>query len=360
MNDKRIIFIDFIKGVAITCVVLLHIDYNFYNSSLFNIKSLLGGLWHVPVFFVVSGYFLSEQKLSKPLDFVKKKINPLYLKPLYLYLIVSACHNLFVKMGWVYEGAVEWSFKEYIMVLIKNICMLAREDLCGAMWYVDSLLIGLITFSCLTYLINKIITSNSERIILRFIIIFTFACISNILTNKYNVTIPRISNSLSALLLLQIGQLIGQVFNPKYNNLSALIFSIIIVSYYVVTDGSIALNNNRYSNIPQLVLSSVSVFYILAFIGNKFKKTKIIHLFSYCGSYSFWIMGLHFIAFKMCTSILAILHIDIIPGRYLTTPPLRSDVVLLFVYLIVGLLLPIVMIKVWNWLYFNLFKMVTK
>lgn len=356
----RIGFIDFIKGVAITSVVLLHIDYNFYSSTLFNLSSILGALWHVPVFFVVSGYFLSENKISKPLDFIKGKIKALYLKPLYLYLIVTMFHNLFVKWGWVYEGAIEWSFKEYAIVILKNICMFAREDLCGAMWYIDSLLIGLIVFSIITFVVNKFNPIDKHRIFIRFIIIFALACLSNILTNNFNLTIPRISNSLSALLLLQIGQLLGQYFNLKYNNAYLLFFSFVIFFYYVITDGLIGLNNNNYTNIAQLVLFSLAVFYILAYIGNKYENSLITRFFSYCGRYSFWIMGLHFIAFKICTSIIVSLQIISCKFPVLTTPSLNNNMLLLFVYLIVGLLLPIAIINVWNLSYLKITKFFSK
>ena len=348
---NRVIFIDFIKGVAIACVVLLHINYNFYSSSLYNLSSIIGALWHVPVFFVVSGYFLSENKLALPIDFIKSKIKPLYLKPLYLYLTVTLLHNLFVRWGWVYE---------YILVMVKNIFMFAREDLCGAMWYVDSLLIGLVAFSVITYIVNRISSDGTQRILIRFIIIFALACMSNILTNKFNLTIPRISNSLSALLLLQMGLLLGKHFNLRYNNVLLLLFCVIIFFYYVVTDGSVSLNNNRYTNIPQLVFSSLAVFYILAYIGHKYERSMIVRFFSYCGTYSFWIMGLHFIAFKICTSAMISLQIASKFAPVLTTPPLNDDILFLFIYWIVGLLLPIAIIKIWNILYLRLINIFSK
>lgn len=49
-NTSRSQLVDIAKGVAIIAVVLLHVDYQFYNHIFLPFTSLLGGLWHVAVF----------------------------------------------------------------------------------------------------------------------------------------------------------------------------------------------------------------------------------------------------------------------------------------------------------------------
>ena len=71
-------WVDIAKGFAILSVVLLHIKYQFYDSEYLPLSTLLGELWHVPVFFLLGGFFLKEERLLQPVSFIKGKIKSLY------------------------------------------------------------------------------------------------------------------------------------------------------------------------------------------------------------------------------------------------------------------------------------------
>lgn len=81
---KRNTTIDIIKGFAIIAVVLLHINFNFPKWHLLNIDSICGSLWHVAVFFVVSGWFLKDSRLLNFKTFARGKVVNLYVKALYV------------------------------------------------------------------------------------------------------------------------------------------------------------------------------------------------------------------------------------------------------------------------------------
>ena len=74
------------KGIAIMAVVLGHINFAFPSSSIFPTRLFLYGLWHVSVFYVIGGFFINEQKLTRPYDFIKAKIKNLYSLILYIYI----------------------------------------------------------------------------------------------------------------------------------------------------------------------------------------------------------------------------------------------------------------------------------
>lgn len=67
--EKRIRWIDVAKGIAIICIVLGHLANRRINSIVFT--------FHVPLFFFVSGYFMS--KSGTVVNFVKKKAKTLLL-----------------------------------------------------------------------------------------------------------------------------------------------------------------------------------------------------------------------------------------------------------------------------------------
>lgn len=98
--NQRICYVDIVKGFAICAVVMMHIVYAFPKNSMIDVKSLFGYFWHVPVFFVVAGFFIKESKLNEPWTFVKGKLKALYVPALYIYLIAALLHNALLDFGW--------------------------------------------------------------------------------------------------------------------------------------------------------------------------------------------------------------------------------------------------------------------
>ena len=49
---KRIEFIDIAKGIAIICIILGHLGSNQINRIVFT--------FHVPIFFIITGYFTNR------------------------------------------------------------------------------------------------------------------------------------------------------------------------------------------------------------------------------------------------------------------------------------------------------------
>lgn len=101
MNSSivRYRWVDIAKGFAILSVVLLHINYQFYDSKYLPLATLLGELWHVPVFFLLGGFFLKEERLLQPVSFIKGKIKSLYRLLLYFYIPAVLLHNVLLHLG---------------------------------------------------------------------------------------------------------------------------------------------------------------------------------------------------------------------------------------------------------------------
>lgn len=72
-GPKRLDYFDMAKGIAILCVILGHLGVRDIDRVVV--------VFHMPLFFFVSGYFLSRKKYDY-LSFVKKKVRSL-LKPYY-------------------------------------------------------------------------------------------------------------------------------------------------------------------------------------------------------------------------------------------------------------------------------------
>lgn len=128
MNQQtRTAYVDIAKGIAILSVVLLHVNFIYPQLSFVNISAMLGWYWHVPVFFLIGGFFLKDEKLIHPISFIKGKFKSLYLLALYIYLPATLLHNYLLKIGWYsthvnYGGKIisEWDTKEYLIGILKS------------------------------------------------------------------------------------------------------------------------------------------------------------------------------------------------------------------------------------------------
>ena len=158
-NYSRTSYVDIAKGIAILSVVLLHVDFVYPKFSFINISAMLGWYWHVPVFFLIGGFFLKEERLLQPVSFIKGKFKSLYLLALYIYLPATLLHNVFFQLGWyspdvVYGGKIiaEWDVKEYAIGIAKTLLCAGREPIMGAMWFVYALLFALCGYSIVIYI----------------------------------------------------------------------------------------------------------------------------------------------------------------------------------------------------------------
>lgn len=132
---------DITKDIAIIAIVLGHIEFLYPASQLVNTKDLFIYLWHVPVFFIVAGFFIKEEQLVQPELWFKKKFYSLYLKIQYSYVPVVLLHNVFIKIGWYSLDSIQpvihdYSWMDFIKQIILAVCLGGREPIVGVMWFV--------------------------------------------------------------------------------------------------------------------------------------------------------------------------------------------------------------------------------
>lgn len=160
--NNRCGYVDIAKGIAILSVVLLHVDFVYPKYRLLNVSGMLGWYWHVPVFFMLGGFFIKEDRLLKPLSFIKEKLKSLYLLALYIYLPMTLLHNVLFRIGWYYADEIyggkiihEWSLSDYVAGVVKTLLCAGREPIVGAMWFVYVLLFALCGYCLISWLLTK-------------------------------------------------------------------------------------------------------------------------------------------------------------------------------------------------------------
>lgn len=126
----------------------------------------------------------------------------------------------------------------------------------------------------------------------------------------------------------------------RFDNLFILITALIVWYSYAVLVGPVNIKNNKYVDIVSLTISSSAVLYVISFLSKKIKGVLASFL-SAIGKDSFYIMGLHIIAYKPCTLLLNVLGYDL---NIAQTQALSPDIFTFFIYTIGGVVLPLVFI----------------
>lgn len=347
MEKTRDKTIDIIKGFAIMAVVLLHIDYAFPKYVFLKLGNALGGSWHVAVFFIVGGWFLSDAKMLNLKHFLLGKVKSLYLKSILICVPLVLLHNIFLSNGWLYTDVLYnnrfitmYSEGDFFIHALKQFLLINKEPFAGAMWFVDSLFLGLSLYGIISVIALKICMDAKKSFYMRGIVFLVIAVLSSLVQTVYRIEIPKISNTCSILILLYVGQYLGMK-KLVFNNKMFLLASLLLFWQYNILHPGMNLVHNSYSDVVFLVIAPLSALYIIGFVGNFIKDNFVGKTIAFIGKESFVIMGVHMVGFHLFTAILQ--GGGMFFEHHFTTPHI-DDCQLLVGYFLFGVGFPLLLV----------------
>ena len=340
--SSRVGYVDIVKGIAIIAVVMGHISVQLPECDCLPSYRSLIYMWHVPLFFLVSGLFVDDRKVQRGFfSFCWRKVKQLYLFALFFYIPALLLHNWFIELGW-YRTDVpignkiisEWSLMDMGLSIGKVLLCMVREPILGAMWFVYVLLFAFIGYAIITWVCGRMKIPD----LWKFVVLCVLAFVSSILTRVYGVMIPRVSNVFPAMLLIDVGRILFRygVKRVRLDDWRVAIVSLVVLLILCTIFSGCFMNTNDFPDILVLVISAVSAFYLFSFIGSKIEHTIVGRVLSYFGRNSFWIMALHFVGFKICSLILICLFHQPVP-LYMLNPDVGNSFSLWLMYLIFGI-----------------------
>ncbi|MCH5309809.1 MAG: acyltransferase family protein [Prevotella sp.] len=361
-SKERLEWVDIAKAFAIIAVVLGHISYQYPEIALLPIGTIMAWLWHVPVFFMIGGFFLKEEKLVKPAVFIKGKIRSLYLLILYIYIPFTLLHNVLLDVGF-YDTAISyggkyvdyWTVGQFVRGCVEVVFLAGREPIVGAMWFVYVLFMALCYLSLLSFILKKITPPYNEHLYeqVRCCVLLLGAVVGSILTNIFDFTIPRFNNVFTASWLIYIGMQIVQRYKVRFDNYFVFGMSLIAFYSFCVLRGGVSLNRNRFDDIVSLTASTFAALYLIAFVSKR-SKGWFAKVMSVIGKESFYIMGFHFLAFKLCS--LAINQVSDLHQNVAELEAPATNLLLYVYYALGGVFLPLAFIWAWRKIWRNVIK----
>lgn len=298
-QNNRIRYMDILKGLAIIMVVMGHCDAK---------GGKLIYLFHMPLFFFISGYFYNKNYSFKVI--LKKRIKSLYLPFLKYEILFLILHNIFYKLD-IYSlnsnsPIGKYSFQAALNRLFHILLFDGSEMLLSPFWFLTCLFVTTLIFTIIVKTTDKI----KPKCYIRTIFILALSVLGYYLT-KYNINIgfsyfcKEILNvSLVSLLFFYIG-----FIYKKYENKVAISKILVAIAFLLLCVGAkfnfkVDMRVNLYSNFLIFIFEAILGIYFMVALTKMLDNTKFKFTFlNYAGKNTITIMALQLISFKIISLI---------------------------------------------------------
>lgn len=327
MHDDKITIS---KGIGILLMVIAH-------AGIPDIFSRFIYMFHMPLFFFMSGYCFKEKHST--VTFITKRIKGLYIPFVKYSLLFLLLHNTFYYLniyndeyGFGEKTSYLYTWKEYAIRCIRIVLGLhGQEQLLGGYWFLPQLLYAsIIGFFTIKY-VKNLYTGMA--------IILGLA----IMTSFFELRIP-FWGIRSLTFLSTVFFLAGYVYKKKYNNWNKGYLSVLFV--IIVAAGSVLCYTSMLSFTTDKILpytvcavcGTVMTLNVSQYIDSKGGWIK--NLLVYVGNNTLTVLTWHFLCFKIVSLIIIQCH-NLPIGQLACFPIIPEYTSWWIAYFVVGTGLPL-------------------
>lgn len=357
---KRNSNIDILKAIGIILMVLGHARFPFSHFIY---------LFHMPIFFMASGYCYNS-KYSESVRSVgvllKKRIISLWLPYVLYNFVFIICHNLSIQINILtdsplYEAAMPiynlsgglantYTIKDMFVAVVKVVFFAAPEQMAGAAWFLRILFAVTMLYVVIEFILRKLHLSKIDVILGIISILFLFISFGISFTGFTYMNIPTV---FSGFALFHLGRIL------KENNSEKLCAGKVTAPFWMLGSflvliicnqlGSVNIDLNSYTNPLFLIITSMSGWILVWGFADMIKRwAKAEKLFCFIGQHTISILCLHFLCFKLVT-LLEIHFYQMNDYMLAAFPVLYHDGVWWILYGLVGIALPLLGTKIWQY-----------
>ena len=286
-------YISIAKAFGIILMVIGH-------SGCPNILTRFLYMFHMPLFFLCSGYFFKDiSETTSFITFCKKKIKRLYFPYLKWSLFFLLLHNLLFRID-IYNSFTNsyiYQTTDFLKQLTKTIVMTDYELLIRPFWFIKELLLSSILIAFISFQRYKLFPKLSNEILLAIMFITTIIC-------KFTDLCFPILGDCSVLAFSAVYLYSGMVYRKYEKKIPMNIYTTgftmlatLIGSYFIT--GDIDMRYTTLHNITPYYLLSISGT-IMSFSISKWLNTKHINFYLYyIGNHTMPILALNLLALKI-------------------------------------------------------------
>lgn len=273
MHNKRILWLDVLKGIGIITVIISHcfIPETFLNKYLYS--------FHMPLFFFASGYLFKKKKIG---NFLIGRYKNLII-PYFLFSIISLC--LFFLTANIGDVKIPQSeqLKKILGVFYGN----------GINDYMFNITIWFLLCLFIVEFIFQLIMEFTNSTISLIVILILFSIIGYLDSKFMTIRLPwSIDVAFTGIVFYGIGYLFKgkkyEITNYQKIPLILLLVSISLVSCYF--NAKVDMNHNELGNFILFYLSALSGIAYISIISVDFRNSSFL---SFLGRNSLIIVGTH-------------------------------------------------------------------
>lgn len=333
-----------IKGFSIIMVVIGHTP-SFLSQYFYTC--------HLALFFFVLGYHYNSEKYQfQPLKLFTSRLISIWPKYFFYQVCFILFHNLFLDFGFYSIDIERYSFGIIVQRIMSAFVFQDVEQMGGAMWFISMFLINIAIYDIIFVLSNKYTKNRSRTLIIIFLLIALIALVIEykgvVLPYSYHLGLKY----LPIAFLGYLGSDNKARFLNKFNFIGTG-FALLMLIYLITVRG--LGNVYIFGNLKLIFLyypMTIFGLYIIIYASKVIARSKFISsLIIKIGNYSFDIMALHFLTFKIVDYIY-IKVVNPLDANLSLFPTSFSN--LIAFYSILGVLLPVMIAKIINKMYSNI------
>ena len=293
-------------------------------------------LFHMPLFFFLSGYFFKTRRFDELPKYVVSKLKSLYIPFVLCNFFALIFHNLFCQIG-IYSMDDRFSnVSQIVKYSIKILLCMKMEDIVAPLWFLPILMFVCIGYNCITLLIKN------EKVVT--LCVGAFFLLAYIL-----IYLGKIGGPFRAEILVGTGMWVfrlGHIYSEKESlikkytqspiGILCCIWGLVLLSLF--TD--VNMIQMRFSNPVFFTMGALFGINVTLWCASKLQDVDILR---YCGNNSLDILEWHYWA-AIPISLLQchIYDIEVIGIVVLS----KSKLVWSIAYLVVGIIVPLLIMQI--------------
>lgn len=297
VKSQRDTTLSILKGIGIILVVMGHCHFPF-TGFLFS--------FHMPLFFMASGYFFKTDYLNQKGNFYWKKVKGVYWPFLKWSVIFLLLHNVFCYFGILNNAygdaaGVAYSLSQIKDNLLQIVFRMNRYEpmILGTYWFMRSLFVASILVCLCSWGISKIIKKQEVAIV---VVGILFCALGGYMTytRTFFYFIPQSGyREVMATFFIVCGFAFRQYLQRWVNLKVALTALAVLLVGHNLHPTAMAISS-RFNDWASLIFTGTSgfiaTFYLCRQCANKGNWPA--KALAYIGDRSFYIMTFHFLMFK--------------------------------------------------------------
>jgi fucose 4-O-acetylase-like acetyltransferase len=333
------------KGIGIFLVVLGHCTGTNQTQYIFNFIYL----FHMPLFFFLSGYFFKDKYLNNKKKFFIGRLRRLYVPFVKWNVIFVVLHNFFYRI-YIYNS--DYGFNgipshlynrnDFVYNIINIIGFRNEEPLLGQLWFLPVLFFSSMMAIVALYVVNK--TKGISTKTLTYVVILFL--LSSLLFMYEKIGLFYITSmSLLATSIYLLGYLVKQIklFNKLYKyKVPIILFSIFILAIFSVARPLSLMSIQTCDDIFYIFIISFIGIIMIVLLSSVLNKFSIRKFFIYIGDNTMIILILHLLFFKLVNLAKIYYYSDVV--EKIAIIPIIKDhnsFVWIILYILSGILFPL-------------------